>query len=68
VRIFVEHPAGGIPVANHRVVAADERALGEGVAREDALGGGGVELVAQAGDRALGLAAWVSAFNESGEV
>ena len=46
VRFFVEHPAGGIQVASLRV-AADERALGELVAREAALGGGGVELTVQ---------------------
>ena len=54
VRVFVEHPAGGAQVASLRV-AADERALGEGVAREAALDGGGVKLQAQAGPGALGL-------------
>lgn len=54
VRVFVEHPAGGAQVASLRV-AADERALGERVAREAALDGGGVKLQAQAGPGGLGL-------------
>ena len=43
VRVFVEHPSRA--VASLRV-AADERALGEDLAHEAALGSGGVELQA----------------------
>ena len=54
VRVFVKHPAGDAQVATLRI-ATDQRALGEGVAREIALGGGCMELQSHAGPEGLGL-------------